>query len=1068
MSGEIEVPETPNWLQELEAKREKRVKARLGHEAGAGAPCLKCGDNCPGLDLHFWRKCCKICKCSKEEHEVQDDDIYGWAQFQLLGSKPNKIKRKIVLPGKKDEIDLEWAPKGHNDTVDKYLKTLPPEQLPVKGSQAAQDRKQLLQKQIPIHDIDPTLCHELTEDELKKMNDYIAHVKQSSVGVGQIVSLSSIIKGKLHMLNPAEAAILSNRYSKGVPMSEIVKLQAQNKSGSLSHSLENMSLKNKNLPSVNPSYINQTEDNLNPINCIKMLDKDYPFYSTDTKTSMPNAQFSASLGPKQFKTSIPTQSNIDPNIDPRYLQNTNFDPKNRPSHFVHPTSQFNRDIHMNKLPLKIPLDYNSENSAFVPYQKVSSVTKSGTPHLEDNISTAPNYTKNLPSNQNKSVIGMNPNYQELGNDEQMYENLQSLKSGSNLPNYAPGKYNTYAETQSPTRIPKNVKDLALSTYGSTQSDPGGMEKQGNGFHLGKYRQPGSYPDSMLTNSNGFRPIDVGNDGNSNLSASPFQHNPVYTTSGDIANSKFEHTNPNYHSSNSSIGKHGVNPSYSLQLKPNTRPASNPSTLSHTNPDLKSSEFSVPNVQQYDPKFYSDATPNSLVLDNKQFDPTSLDALKSNPKQGGITSLNMRHGGTLEGSGFNIPQYDVNNPDTFHINPDDSKVQNPRNLDALKSHSKQSGITSPNMHHGGILEGSGFNIPQYDVNNANQFHTNPDDSRVQNTQFHPQSYPKSISGGLHNLQFDQQNENSFNNPSGKQVVSPNFKYGNNEGRNIGSNFAIPRFDEDTCNNNTTQGRSLNNSPLKQGKKLSELHPSDLRIDEDFLNPSHVNIGLIRDVQYPDIKTAMHEVGDFYEEYSPDSIKEILNNVILPDCHYCKKPFKENEFAVTIDRADVLFHAGCFKCAGCNQILADNVYFYNKETDNVYCLRDYAKIRGFPRCKACDELIFTKEYCLAENSTFHLKHFCCTECDMPLAGQDYTLEDEMPYCLPCFEQNKASKCNACGKVIKPDEIGCTLKGVHFHADDKCFACKVCKTPLMGKKLLLRNDKLYCSHDCYGADQ
>lgn len=49
MSSEIIVPETPNWLQELEAKREKRVKARLGHEAGAGAPCLKCEDKCPGM-----------------------------------------------------------------------------------------------------------------------------------------------------------------------------------------------------------------------------------------------------------------------------------------------------------------------------------------------------------------------------------------------------------------------------------------------------------------------------------------------------------------------------------------------------------------------------------------------------------------------------------------------------------------------------------------------------------------------------------------------------------------------------------------------------------------------------------------------------------------------------------------------------------------------------------------------------------------------------------------------------------------------------------------------------------
>lgn len=48
MGSEIEIPETPNWLKELEAKRERRLKTKLGHELGAGAPCLTCEDKCPG------------------------------------------------------------------------------------------------------------------------------------------------------------------------------------------------------------------------------------------------------------------------------------------------------------------------------------------------------------------------------------------------------------------------------------------------------------------------------------------------------------------------------------------------------------------------------------------------------------------------------------------------------------------------------------------------------------------------------------------------------------------------------------------------------------------------------------------------------------------------------------------------------------------------------------------------------------------------------------------------------------------------------------------------------------
>ncbi|VEN50346.1 unnamed protein product [Callosobruchus maculatus] len=278
--------------------------------------------------------------------------------------------------------------------------------------------------------------------------------------------------------------------------------------------------------------------------------------------------------------------------------------------------------------------------------------------------------------------------------------------------------------------------------------------------------------------------------------------------------------------------------------------------------------------------------------------------------------------------------------------------------------------------------------------------------------------------------------------------------------LGDRNVIPDVEMNTDDTSST-------GQVKCSKKLSEIFPNRLGIHEDFVRPSDVRIGAIRDIdiEYPENRSALESGNDFCDDYSPETIKEILNNIKLPDCHYCKKPFEENEFAVTIDRANVLFHARCFKCAGCNQMIVDNMYFYHKETDNIYCGRDYAKVRGVPRCKACDELIFTKEYTLAENATFHLKHFCCIECDTPLADRRYTLDDGMPYCLPCFEQSKANKCSGCLNAIKPDEIGCNLNGIHFHADDDCFACIVCKKPLMGEKLLLRNEKLYCSHVCYG---
>lgn len=246
------------------------------------------------------------------------------------------------------------------------------------------------------------------------------------------------------------------------------------------------------------------------------------------------------------------------------------------------------------------------------------------------------------------------------------------------------------------------------------------------------------------------------------------------------------------------------------------------------------------------------------------------------------------------------------------------------------------------------------------------------------------------------------------------------------------------------------------------------PNMMKIPEDVLNPTHVNIGAINDVAYPTVevkRAVQHNNEDF--EYSEPNFELPDPNKLL-SCHRCKKNFEDEAIVVGIDRSDALFHSSCFKCAGCNQNLADLVYFYHADTDEIYCGRDYAKIRGIPRCKACDELIFVKEYCLAENSTFHVKHFCCFECDTPLAGQDYVVEDAQPVCLPCFEKLKADKCNSCLKVIKPDEQGANLNGVHFHATDECFACKICRKPLLGSKLLLRNNSLYCSGACYAVDK
>lgn len=561
-----------------------------------------------------------------------------------------------VLPGRKDEVELDWTPKGQTETVDRYLKTLPPDSLPIKGSQAAQDRKQLLQKQIPIHDIDPTLCHDLTASELQQMDDYFAHMKEHSVGVGHIIQFG-LHQGTQHhqggtYFNPS---IVSSRYPKNTSSVEPVHLSGQNISAPLTKQFDSLDLREQ-----------------------RELDA--------------------------FFDKIP---------NPAMLSSYNQKVKDTERNFVN-----NRGV--------------------------------------------PNYEKNLDS-------------------------LGSLDTNRrNLPHYAPANYNVQSNQQNPVK--NHMRDVV--------------------------------------------------------------RNPEVNDIGESQN-------------------------------------------------------------------YADAKYLTDKYKNYQENPE----INQNLKKPGLATNQKK-------TRFN-------------------------NI--------------------GDLASSTFD-PKLDVINSNNF----------------------------------------------KSLNPNHTH---------------------------------------------------TISEDFQKPASINIGAIKDINYdinkPEIKSAIQQENCYNTPLEDELNSPNLDPNNTKRCKKCAKHFKNDEFAIFVERSKALYHSECFKCAGCNESLADMVYFYDKEMDDIYCGRDFAKIRGIPRCRACDELIFVQEYCLAENSTFHVKHFCCFECDEALAGKNYVVEDSQPLCLPCFELVKANKCQRCEKLIQPDEQGINLNGVHFHATDCCFACKVCDKSLFGAKLLLRNMKLYCSHDCFQRD-
>ncbi|XP_026058246.1 testin-like [Carassius auratus] len=181
-----------------------------------------------------------------------------------------------------------------------------------------------------------------------------------------------------------------------------------------------------------------------------------------------------------------------------------------------------------------------------------------------------------------------------------------------------------------------------------------------------------------------------------------------------------------------------------------------------------------------------------------------------------------------------------------------------------------------------------------------------------------------------------------------------------------------------------------------------------------------------------------------------------------CHHCQLPMKKGEPAVYAERAgyDKLWHPACFVCCNCTELLVDMIYFWKK--GQLYCGRHYGDSEK-PRCAGCDELIFSNEYTQAEGHNWHLKHFCCFDCDCVLAGETYVMEDEKPVCKPCYMKNHAVCCVACQNPIEPEAQRVSYGEHHWHAEPQCFQCSCCSKCLMGQRFMAMQGMLLCSVEC-----
>ncbi|XP_030314569.1 LIM and cysteine-rich domains protein 1 [Calypte anna] len=178
--------------------------------AGRAVPCLRCRGTCPGFQPHSWRKICKTCKCSQEDHilssDVEDDQKIGRllsdSRYSSLtarvkggdGARIYKRNRMIVtnpIVSRKDPtfntITYEWAPPGLTQKLAmQYMELIPKELQPVAGTDGARYRRHQLMRQLPLYDQDPSHCQGLAEGEVKLMEDFVKKYKAEALGVGEV------------------------------------------------------------------------------------------------------------------------------------------------------------------------------------------------------------------------------------------------------------------------------------------------------------------------------------------------------------------------------------------------------------------------------------------------------------------------------------------------------------------------------------------------------------------------------------------------------------------------------------------------------------------------------------------------------------------------------------------------------------------------------------------------------------------------------------------------------------------------------------------------------------------
>ncbi|KYN41461.1 Prickle-like protein 2 [Trachymyrmex septentrionalis] len=838
---EEETTNRPKWLLELENRKQK---PRLAHEAGAGAPCTNCNSMCPGLDLHFWRKICKNCKCGRDDHDVDDDQF---PQFDLLFGSSGKFKKKsmrLQVNNKKqndDETTFEWVPPDTTKelAVD-YMKALPTEKLPIKGSAGAVLRRQLLQKQLPLHDIDYKVCDQLSEQEQKQFEKYLENIKKY-VGQGKVTKMFGARPFDRSLMTPVNAT-------------DMQKCSPQRKSHILSSGVQ---LRTPSSFAIKSPYARHLCD------------------------ARQNKQATATA------------------------------------------------INNNEILMRSTEEYNCTLDAY-------------------NVSAGSNIARSQPLE-----------------GKLIYENLQR-----------------------DTVLQVDEKNVAV--------------------------------DDKIVNS------------------------PIFThlAEQEIVSAREKHTCRNYVPyGGNAFERHG-------EIRLN-HVDTTICTAAHGGEAINDETvFSAESI-------FADALlPPSAIHAN--------DIIGSTLDEKGLTFIREKLADKYNNAAKNPAMYAVSkfsrSLDTVNdiLRPRDGGVEENNNPARILHVDKPVGTTPPIIAAINLLPASSL------AEKAKVRSTDPYEAEVDRKIFNKVSHsqvvdstivPDSIKGNERKSRRDllSNNETANNDP----LLTDTFPLQ----KAISITESTIRDPTSMIPTNVVLSAKIETPDSQNPIDVYISNPLQAELNSSVLQSSVIHSEQLQNQVFPHIVGGDTQLTDSLQE-AIEGLK--IDSTKMHKCEKCHDNIRVGDVVVIAEKANnVSWHPGCFVCSVCNELLVDLVYFYYK--NNLYCGRDLATFLGIPRCFACDELIFVREYTVAEGHNYHVKHFCCWDCDMPLAGQQYITENDRPLCLPCYQKSYAKTCAACNIVIAADQQGVAIKNLNFHATQVCFCCYSCKRNLLNSRMAIKKDKLFCSKEC-----